>query len=130
MNSKIVMKFINAINKHDVDLLASLMAGDHVFIDAHGNKMNGIETMKKGWIGYFNMFPDYNIEVTDIFENGNSFGLFGFTSGTYMGRNPEKNFCRLPAAWKAVIEGDKVKHWQVYADTKIPYDIIGADKVR
>jgi len=124
MSKEIIMQFIDAINKHDIEALVSLMPEDHTFIDAHGNEMTGKDTMKKGWIGYFSWFPDYKIEITDIFEKANEAALFGFAGGTYKGINPETNYCRVPAAWKAVIENGKVKLWQVYADTKIPLDII------
>jgi hypothetical protein len=124
MTRDIVTQFADAINKHDAESLASLMTDDHTFIDAQGNVIQGKDTMKKGWLGYFGWFPDYKIEITEIFESGNKIGLFGFAGGTYKGINTETNYCRMPAAWKAEVEKNKVKLWQVYADTKIPLDII------
>jgi hypothetical protein len=56
--------------------------------------------------------------------------VFGSASGTYNGRRglvPE-NRIGMPAAWKAVVEGGKVKHWQVYADWTEGHRIIDADK--
>ena len=153
MNNKdIVLDFIKAINAHDTDKICSLMCDEHKFIDAHGNEVTGKETMRGGWQGYFTLFPDYKIEITDIFEKRESsqltpvgkykYGLiqtefvrydfivaFGFASGTYGGNmeNKENSF-RLPASWKAMLEGGKIKLWQVYCDTKIPYDIIERNK--
>ena len=74
------------------------------------------------------MFPDYKIDITDIFEKDNLFALLGYAGGTFKGINPETNYSKLPAAWKAEILDNKVKLWQVYADTKIAYDIIDKNK--
>jgi len=147
MNKKIVLDFINAINEHDIDGICSLMADDHKFIDANGNEVTGKDRMRNGWIAYFLWFPDYKIEITDIFVQqesvqyiyrkdhpkqklniiGHNFiAAFGFAGGTYKGMKTDDNkyFWRLPASWKAKVSGGKIKLWQVYCDTKIPYDII------
>lgn len=150
-NKEIVLDFIKAVNEHNVDKICCLMCDDHKFIDSHGNEVTGRETMRNGWNGYFSMFPDYNIEITDIFEKRESTWLsakgkfsmmqndfvrydfivaFGFASGTYNGSKTDdgKNHFHLPASWKAMLEGGKIKLWQVYCDTKIPFDIIERNK--
>jgi ketosteroid isomerase-like protein len=121
-NRQLVMAFVDAINVRAPDALAELMSADHTFIDPHGNEVVGREKMLAGWRGYFEWFPDYEIEVVQIFENGEEFGLFGYAGGSFKG-NPERSW-RLPAAWKAVVKGQRVTLWQVYADTKIPFEII------
>lgn len=127
MSKQTIYDFANAINQRDVDKICSLMTDDHTFVDAHGNEVIGREKMKAGWAGYFQWFPDYKIEITDLFSDGNTLAAFGFASGTYKGKTTasKKNYWRLPAAWKAIIADNKIKVWQVYADTKIPFDIIG-----
>jgi ketosteroid isomerase-like protein len=126
MYKQIVYYFAGAINHHDIEKISTLMADGHTFIDAHGNKVEGKDKMKAGWAGYFQMFPDYKIEITEIFENGNIIAAFGFAEGTFKGLKTEnnENHWRLPAAWKAVVESGKIKVWQVYADTRVPFDII------
>jgi len=120
--NKTVQAFIDSINAHDVESLGKLMSDDHVFVDAHGNEMRGKETMTAGWRGYFEWFPNYYIEVSDIFENGEAFAMFGFAGGSFKA-NPDASW-RLPAAWKAMVKDGRVTLWQVYADTKIPFEII------
>jgi hypothetical protein len=78
--------------------------------------------MIPGWRGYFAWFPDYYIEVTEIFEDGDKLALFGFAGGSFQGKQTEN--WRLPAAWKAEVKGGRVTLWQVFADTKIPFEII------
>ena len=63
-----VLAFIDCINAHHVEGLAELMSDDHTFIDAHGNQVSGREKMTAGWRGYFEWFPDYYIEVNEVFE--------------------------------------------------------------
>ena len=106
------------------------MASDHIFIDAHGNEMKGNDKMKAGWAGYFQWFPDYKIEITETLTHGDTVAAFGFASGTFKGFKTEENenYWRLPAYWKAIIGQNEIKSWQVYADTKIPFDIINKNK--
>ena len=130
MSKKIIYDFVNAINGHNVEEISSLMTDDHTFIDAMGNAVTGKDTMKAGWAGYFMWFPDYKIEITDIFAEGDMLAAFGFASGTFKGLETDKNenYWRLPASLKVIVHNDKVKLWQVYADTKIPFDIINKNK--
>jgi hypothetical protein len=115
-----ILAFIDRINAHDVEGLAELMSDDHTFIDAHGNQVTGKEKMIAGWRGYFEWFPDYRIEVTDIFDD--SLALFGFAGGSF--KNNQTEIWRLPVAWKAMVKDGRASVWQVFADTKIPFEII------
>ncbi len=130
MNKHIVCDFANAISERSVDKIYSLMTDDHKFVDAHGNEVVGRDKMKAGWTGYFQMFPDYKIEIIDIFTDDDTLAAFGFASGTFKGKQTDnkENYWRLPASWKIIVENNKIKLWQVYADTKIPFDIIEKNK--
>jgi len=121
-NNETILAFINRINAHDVAGLGALMSDDHTFIDAHGNQVAGREKMIAGWRGYFEWFPDYFIEVTDVFDDGERLALFGFAGGAFKGKQTES--WRLPAAWRAIVKEGRVTLWQVFADTKIPFEII------
>ena len=122
---QIVNNFVDSINEHNVDKICSLMTDDHKFIDSHGNEVVGKDKMKTGWIGYFHLFPDYKIEITDLFFNVNTVAMFGFAEGTFQGLSDSKiNYWRLPASWKAITKDGKIHLWQVYCDSKIPFDII------
>lgn len=125
MNKQLVRCFIDAINEHNVEKICSLMADEHKFIDSRGNETMGKEQMRTGWVGYFQLFPDYKIEVTEIIIQDDTTAAFGFASGTLYGLTEDiENYWHLPASWKAVINNGKIQLWQVYADTKIPYDIL------
>ena len=130
MNKKVFDDFVDAINEHNVEKLHSLMTEDHKFIDSYGNEVSGKDKMRSGWIEYFHWFPDYNIEITDLFIENNTIAAFGFAGGSFQGSkyNYLENYFRIPAAWKVTVENDKIKLWQVYADTKKQLDIIERNK--
>lgn len=117
-DKEIVISFIKAINDHDVDKIYDLMSDDHIFIDGVGDKHFGKFGMKEGWSQYYEMFPDYRVEITDILENESIIGLFGYASGTYKNIQNElnSNYWRTTGAWKAIVEKNKVKYWQVFCD--------------
>ena len=102
------------------------MADEHLFVDAHDNKVMGKEKMKECWIRYFEMFPEYKIEISEILEKDPIICILGYAGGTYKKlKTPDNgNFWRIPAAWAAIIEDNKVKKWQVYADNILVMDII------
>jgi hypothetical protein len=117
-NKSIVIRFVKAINDHDLFEIVNLMAEDHTFIDAMGNKSVGKKGMKEAWDGYFQLFPDYLIEISDLTENESVIGLYGYVNATYKNLTNElnSNFWRIPGAWKAIVENSKIKHLQVYCD--------------
>ena len=117
-NKEIVLNFVKAINDHDVNKIFDLMSVDHVFIDGYGNKQEGRNGMKECWQNYYQMFPDYVVEITDSIESDSVIGLFGYASGTCKINNEKTNIIiwKTTAAWKAIVENQKIKLWQVYCD--------------
>lgn len=122
----IVLDYVTAINTANIKELYSLMSEDHLFIDAHDNRVIDKEDMQKSWIDYFAMFPDYKIEVNEILQKGSLICILGYASGTYknLKNNEDSNYWRIPAAWTAIVKDGNIKQWQVYADNIIVMDII------
>jgi ketosteroid isomerase-like protein len=125
-----VLDFMNRINRRDADDLAELMTEDHVFVDSLGQAVRGREAMRGGWRAYFAFCPDYWIAHEGILQDGNVVAIFGAAGGTIAaaGKLPTENRWRIPAAWRAVVEGGLVKEWRVYADNKPVYDIVARSK--
>jgi uncharacterized protein (TIGR02246 family) len=121
-----VERFLETINQHDADKLAALLTEDHVFIDSLGQTVAGRENMRSGWRGYFAFCPDYWVTREKIFANANLVAVFGVAGGTIAaaGELPSENKWRTPAAWLALVAGDLIQRWQVYADNKPVYDIM------
>ena len=119
MSSEDVAKqFAAAINQHDADRLYNLMSEDHIFIDSDGTSYNNTDQYRQGWIQYFKMFPDYTIDISEVFSSGDTVVLLGKASGTYTsdGNLKPENHWQVPAAWKAVIAGEKVNVWQIFVN--------------
>jgi hypothetical protein len=129
-NKAIVNRFVKAINDHDVNEILNLISEDHIFIDGQDNKTIGKRGMKEGWERYYELFPDYQIEISNVTENKSVIGLFGYVNATYKNFNNKlnSNFWRTPASWKAIIESNKIKHWQVYCDYSDLFRIIDKDR--
>lgn len=121
-----VLDYVRAINEHNIEKIYALMADDHMFIDTYASQVHGKDAMKNGWIGYFEWFPDYLIEATDILVEDKTVVIIGYASAAFQGIKTwdNKNYWKLPAAWKAVVENGKIQLWQVICDSKIPFDIM------
>jgi ketosteroid isomerase-like protein len=126
----VVSAFIEAINRHDVPAMSKLMTERHTFVDSRGNAVSGREAMTAGWTEYFRMFPDYRVQVESMAQSGDMVAVFGSASGTYNGRRGpvQANRIEMPAAWKAVVAGGRIAHWQVYADWTEGCRIMDEDK--
>jgi limonene-1,2-epoxide hydrolase len=128
--NKVLLDFINAINSANVDRIAQLSTDDHQFVNPQGNSITGKENIKQAWRAYFELFPDYKIEVNEILENDKLVCMLGYAGATYKNlHNAENsNYWRIPAAWAAIVKDNRIEHWQVYADNIIVLDIINRNK--
>jgi ketosteroid isomerase-like protein len=116
----VVMEFIKRINAGDAVALSDVMTEDHVFQDALGKRFVGRENMAEGWEQYFKVVASYRIRADEFFQTGQTFAVFGTASGTCTrdGNSGKDNFWEVPAAWRAVVRGNLVAEWRVYADNQ------------
>ncbi len=126
----VVLGFVDAINRHDVKALVDLMTEDHTFIDSEGSSVKGREEMRKGWIVYFTLIPNYQVSISETMKTANPVGLFGIARGTYAvkGKLLEENKWEIPAAWRAVVRDNRISEWQVYTDNEPVRRIMAAQK--
>jgi uncharacterized protein (TIGR02246 family) len=119
-STDVVRHFVDRINTHDPDGLAAIMTEDHTFTDSLGTLVAGRQTMRNGWAAYFRMVPDYTLEPAEWFVNGEVVLLLGTASGTYSPDGvggPDRRWS-TPAACRAVVRGDRIAAWRVYADNE------------
>lgn len=123
---EVVIRFITAVNSRNVESISGLISDDHKFTDSLGNVFRGKEVMTKGWINYLNLFPDYKIEVDEVYDKENKVMFTGKASGTYLrsDNQSEENHWVINAAWRALVENGKIKEWQVFGDNKPVYEIL------
>jgi predicted ester cyclase len=127
---EVVLAFIGAINHRSPQEISDLMTDDHVFVDSAGTVATGRREMVSGWAEYFRMFPDYEILVDSLIVRTPRVAVFGRARGTYNGKRglvPE-NRIEMPAAWQAIVAGDRICHWQVYADWTAGWRVIEQDR--
>ncbi|MEI6123045.1 MAG: nuclear transport factor 2 family protein [Bacteroidota bacterium] len=126
MNRNLALAFVDAINSHNTDNICTLMTPNHLFIDSQGNEFEGKEFMKQAWKSYFEMFPDYRIEISRVVENDSNIVLLGSAQGTYKNMKSDDNSMhwKVPAAFRAESSKNKIKLWQVYADNTFAFNIM------
>jgi hypothetical protein len=123
---EIVEAFVDVINSGRAERVVPSMDRSAVFIDALGNRIEGREALLVGWRAYFQLFPDYRIEVLGMMVDQQEAMLHGWAGGTWHrgGRAVEGGGWRIPAAWRAVTDARRVLQWQVYADNKPVYAML------
>jgi ketosteroid isomerase-like protein len=120
---KVAGEFVAAINAHAVERLASLMTSDHRFIDSLGAVVEGRDAMREGWKFYFDMVPDYHLNISQSFIAQDGIAevvLVGVASGSYCvngSKRPDSSWS-TPVALRAVVREDEIAEWQVYADNE------------
>jgi ketosteroid isomerase-like protein len=122
----ITREFVAAINDHDTRWLATLMTENHEFVDSLGERVRGRDLMTQGWAKYFTWMPDYKLEIDNFLIQDDVVGMFGTASGTYTvdGTLRPENAWRIPVALRAVVHGERVQKWQIFADNKPVYEIM------
>lgn len=117
---KVAMSFLEAINHRRLDRIAELMTEDHAFIQADGVEVKGRDRMLEAWAAYFEMIPDYRIDVGETFSRENTVVILGRASGTFAdeGAVDPRNHWSVPAAWRVVVEAGRVSLWQLYVDSE------------
>jgi len=115
-----VRTFIEFINSHSPAKLATLMSQDHRFVDSAGAVIRGREEMRKAWIRYFVLIPDYHIDVEEVFASSTTVAVFGRARGTYTADGTLRSEDRwdLPVAWRAEVHDGLIQSWQVYQDNE------------
>lgn len=115
---EVVLQFVAAVNKADVDGLAGLMTDNHVFVDSSGSRTTGREAMRDAWSLFFQTVQGYRINVEEIYSLDVKVVLTGLASGVYStsGRPRASGFWSVPAAWRAVVKGDRIAVWQVFVN--------------
>ncbi len=119
MSSKdIVLSFIASINQKDVAAMVNQMHEHLKFVDSVGDVVSGHAAVLAAWEEYFRIFPDYQLRVEYILEDGPVVAVFGMTDGTFagVGAAGSARHIVIHAAWKVVIADGMIGTWQVYAD--------------
>jgi ketosteroid isomerase-like protein len=119
-----VREFIARINSHDVEGIITLCAHVHRFVDGLGQVLTGYDQLRVAWSGYFNLFPDYQIDIESLAVDREVVLAAGSASATAAAGTPTAQRWRIPAAWRAEVRGGLLVLWQVYADNKPVFELL------
>ena len=112
--AEIALKFVDCINRQDVEGLGALMTGDHTFVGyERGDRAQGREVMARGFAEYFAAFPGYRINVSKVLRSGDDIAIIGTTTGSHVAPELE---ARETLIWTARIEHGLVAEWRIYTD--------------
>jgi len=123
-----VLEFVDAVNHQHIDKMIGMMTPDHLFTDSLGNQIPGRRAMRDAWLAYFGMVPNYKITIEETFINGRIVLGVGSARGNcaFSDHISEENAFVISGAWRAVVERDRIREWQVFADNKPLRDLICA----
>jgi hypothetical protein len=121
----IALRYVECINRLDLDGLVELMPEDYVFIDLAGDAYEGLAHMKPGWLEYFTNWPEYMIHVSEVYLVETIVILIGRTTGSHL-QQPRHVEIQGTLIWIAEIEDHKVKVWRLYSDTDENRKMLGA----
>ncbi|MGH9323426.1 MAG: nuclear transport factor 2 family protein [Vicinamibacteria bacterium] len=124
---ELALLFVDAVNRQNLARMGALMGENHRLTDSLGRVVDGREAVLAAWKAYFRWMPDYRIEVREVLSDRELVGVFGVAGGTFApnGELIEENRWELPAVSRAVAIDGLVESWQVYADNKPVYEIMG-----
>lgn len=105
------LQFNEYINNQDIKGLSSLMTENHTFIDREDEVYPGKDPMTRGWMEFFESFPDYQNTFSRVESRDNLVILIGYATWS-------KGSDRDHAIWTARIENDLVAEWRIYRDTE------------
>jgi len=115
MNSKdpklTALQFNEYINSQDIKGLSSLMTEAHTLIVREGEVVKGKEPNTKGWMDFFNQFPDYKNIFTRVESQNNLVIIIGYAKWS-------KESSDDHVIWTAKIEEDLVAEWRIHHDTE------------
>jgi hypothetical protein len=109
-------KFVESINRKDIDRLSKLMTNEHTFIDGYGESYVGKDTMIKEWKDYFQSFPEYMIHLCECFKNGHSIIFVGRNTGSHL-KNLRNEEFKETLIGVVEIKNGLVDKWIIYDDT-------------
>ena len=112
----VVVGFLDAINRGDIDRLCSLMTEEHRLQVLDAAPVAGRETNREAWIGYATAYPDYVVYPSLIVDRGAEVIVLGTTTGSHLGL-PDAEERKLGVIWRALVDDGALSLWEIIDDT-------------
>jgi hypothetical protein len=114
---EVALKFVECINRQDLDALSEMLTDDHRFRDLAGDEEQGKMNLAKGWGDYFSISPTYLIHVAELYLSGEQVVILGRTTGSHT-QQPRQEEIRDTLLWVATVQGDQISAWELYLNTE------------
>jgi ketosteroid isomerase-like protein len=111
-----VLGFIEAINRRDVEHLASLMADHHRLQVLDEAPLEGKSANLDAWRGYMASYPSYVIYPHRIVERDDVVVVLGHTTGSHLDLADEDE-AKLTVIWRAQVTNSLLTLWEIKEDT-------------
>ena len=103
-----VIKFIDCVNRGDLDGLAELMTDEPPLVGRDANE--------DAWRGYFTSYPDYVIYPRHVTARDISVAVLGTATGSHLGL-PDDEEMKLNVIWLAEVVDGRLSRWRIAEDT-------------
>ena len=111
----VAIRFIDCINRGDIDGLERLMTDDHRLVVFDEAPVEGREANARAWRGYVAAFPNYVIHPTRLSERGRVVAILGSTTGSHLDL-PDTEELKQTLIWIAEVSGGLVETWTLVGD--------------
>jgi ketosteroid isomerase-like protein len=113
---RLVMSFIDCINRGDVDGLGRLMSEDHTLQVFDEPALIGREANLAAWRGYVESYPGYRIHPHATAALAGLVAVLGHTTRSHLGL-PDDQESQLTLIWLAEVADQALRSWTLVADT-------------
>jgi ketosteroid isomerase-like protein len=110
-NVAAVMKFIECINRGDVDGLDALMTDHHTLHVFNEAPLVGRVAVVEAWRGYVESFPEYVIHPHEFCETNEGVAVLGHTTGSHLGLADHAER-QITLVWFTRIEHGRLRLWR------------------
>jgi hypothetical protein len=111
-----VMKFIDCINRGDIDGLDALITDQHTLHVFNETPLIGRSAIIEAWRSYVSSFPDYVIHPHEFSEANEGVAVLGHTTGSHLGL-PDHEERQITLIWFARVEHGRLRLWRLLDDT-------------
>lgn len=112
----VTLGFVDAINRGDIDRLASMMTEDYELKVFHLPPEAGLAKGVAGWRGYASAYPRYLIHPSRLAVQRDTVAVLGTTTGSHLAL-PDDEEMQLTLIWLSEVSGGKVRRWILIEDT-------------
>jgi ketosteroid isomerase-like protein len=114
--AEVVARFVECINRRDVEGLGRLMTDDHTLQVFDEPPLVGREANLEAWGGYAASFPEYVIHAHAFAHADGCVAVVGHTTGSHLGLTDEDERA-LTIIWVATVAHGRLSRWRLLDDT-------------